>query len=466
MSPLIYPSPTSKIFGTPLPRRYNLFGVVCGICDAKKFAQEKTPLSKGVVARKFERKNLESLFQKSLTLKDFFFGNARDNGNFFFRIISRKHGIYHFEASLVSCFNFGSGQAANQNKKEKPIQFMRDELLDVLKGLGIILVVFAHVNKGEPSQIIYLFHMPLFFFLGGAALIYSQPVGVILFVKKRLRSLAVPYILFSLISFAYWAFIEVKFRKAQSANVFSGFLGELDFRMQQFINIFTAFDMGSYNSFLYNAVLWFLPCMFVAAVTYHFICKLPKVWIPIVCALSALIYFLFLQHWVLPWCAEIALTTLPLFYLGEWLYPKIKKTSKRVDAVFGLSLVASIIAIVHFLHPRVNMMEHAFFDYKFFYIISVSLILLVIIIAKYLMLFRLGELTWLGKNSLIIMCLHEPLKRIVLKLSSFSGVDINCIRASFFGSCVIVMLTILLLVPIVLAMNKYVPFLVGKKKLT
>lgn len=101
-------SPTSKIFGTPLPRRYNLFGVVCGICDAKKFAQEKTPLSKGVVARKFERKNLESLFQKSLTLKDFFFGNARDNGNFFFRIISRKHGIDHFETSLY----FGSSQAA------------------------------------------------------------------------------------------------------------------------------------------------------------------------------------------------------------------------------------------------------------------------------------------------------------------------------------------------------------------
>jgi len=102
------PSPTSKIFGTPLPRRYNLFGVCCRICYAEISANKNTPLSKGVVARKFERKNLESLFQKSLTLKDFFFGNARDNGNFFFRIISRKHGIDHFETSLY----FGSSQAA------------------------------------------------------------------------------------------------------------------------------------------------------------------------------------------------------------------------------------------------------------------------------------------------------------------------------------------------------------------
>lgn len=102
------PSPTSKIFGTPLPRRYNLFGVGCRICYAEISANKNTPLSKGVVARKFERKNLESLFQKSLTLKDFFFGNARNNGNFFFRIISRKHGIDHFETSLY----FGSSQAA------------------------------------------------------------------------------------------------------------------------------------------------------------------------------------------------------------------------------------------------------------------------------------------------------------------------------------------------------------------
>ena len=87
-----------------------LFALFVGewVSYAEKFAKEKTPLSKGVVARKFERKNLESLFQKSLTLKDFFFGNARNNGNFFFRIISRKHGIDHFETSLY----FGSSQAA------------------------------------------------------------------------------------------------------------------------------------------------------------------------------------------------------------------------------------------------------------------------------------------------------------------------------------------------------------------
>lgn len=50
--------------------------------------------------------------------------------------------------------------------------------IDIAKGIGIILVSFGHIRNGDgqsvwlpaldtPINIIYLFHMPLFFFLGG-----------------------------------------------------------------------------------------------------------------------------------------------------------------------------------------------------------------------------------------------------------------------------------------------------------
>lgn len=48
----------------------------------------------------------------------------------------------------------------------------RDQRLDIMKGIGILLVVFAHVF--HKSGIIYLFHMPLFFILSGAAMTYSK----------------------------------------------------------------------------------------------------------------------------------------------------------------------------------------------------------------------------------------------------------------------------------------------------
>ena len=114
--------PTHNIFGTPLPKRCFVLVAdgemllngdprLCGDDKEGRYQverNEKAPLSKGAVAKKFERKNFKSLFQKSLALKDIFFGNTRDNGNFFFRIIPRKHGVNHFETSLY----FSSCQAA------------------------------------------------------------------------------------------------------------------------------------------------------------------------------------------------------------------------------------------------------------------------------------------------------------------------------------------------------------------
>jgi len=56
----------------------------------------------------------------------------------------------------------------------------RDNLLDVAKGLAIILVVLGHTYQGQTEEFdelagfrtIYAFHMPLFAFLAGAAAIY------------------------------------------------------------------------------------------------------------------------------------------------------------------------------------------------------------------------------------------------------------------------------------------------------
>ena len=55
----------------------------------------------------------------------------------------------------------------------------RIEWIDVAKGVGIVLVSFGHLRNSDgesvwlpaldaPIDAIYLFHMPLFFLLGGA----------------------------------------------------------------------------------------------------------------------------------------------------------------------------------------------------------------------------------------------------------------------------------------------------------
>ena len=46
-------------------------------------------------------------------------------------------------------------------------QFQRDDSFDLLKGLGIILMVWVHCRTDAISHFAYTFHMPLFLFVSG-----------------------------------------------------------------------------------------------------------------------------------------------------------------------------------------------------------------------------------------------------------------------------------------------------------
>lgn len=79
--------------------------------------------------------------------------------------------------------------------------------IDVAKGIGIVLVSFGHLPNGDgqsvwlpalavPIWVIYLFHMPFFYFLGGFTLNSNKPFGQ--FLRRRVLTLLVPYYIFSL----------------------------------------------------------------------------------------------------------------------------------------------------------------------------------------------------------------------------------------------------------------------------
>lgn len=148
----------------------------------------------------------------------------------------------------------------NKIFSEYSFVYKRDKNIDIVKGIGILLVVFAHIFHN--SGIIYQFHMPLFFILSGAAMTYSKS-GFSL--KKKAKSLLVPYFVFSIICFVYWALIESRFRPMHDVAIFDDGIG-LNVKLQQFANIFTAINCRS--AFVYNIVLWFLPCLIMAELVY------------------------------------------------------------------------------------------------------------------------------------------------------------------------------------------------------
>ena len=78
--------------------------------------------------------------------------------------------------------------------------------LDTAKGLAIMLVVLGHVSflPAPVLGVIYAFHMPLFFFLSGI-LLFRKREPFVPFLKKKVRTLIVPYYLFLLLQVAVLA---------------------------------------------------------------------------------------------------------------------------------------------------------------------------------------------------------------------------------------------------------------------
>lgn len=84
-----------------------------------------------------------------------------------------------------------------KHRGEKMREKRRDKNVDTVKGLLIILVVTAHFQRDIIHDMIFLFHMPLFFILSG---IFLQKEKLISkgYLKNKAVSLLIPYCIYLL----------------------------------------------------------------------------------------------------------------------------------------------------------------------------------------------------------------------------------------------------------------------------
>lgn len=117
--------------------------------------------------------------------------------------------------------------------------------IDIAKGIGILLVVLAHNGLQLVSpflhQVIYAFHMPLFFFLSG--MFFNPEISFRELLKKRFNSLLLPY--FFTIFLIY--FFEI-------------FLGKMGLPVAWGRIVKSFYGNGF---FLDWVAMWFLPALFV-----------------------------------------------------------------------------------------------------------------------------------------------------------------------------------------------------------
>lgn len=309
-------------------------------------------------------------------------------------------------------------ESANVSSNQPVSPAKRIGWVDAAKGLGIVLVVLGHnqINSAAPGlhDLIYSFHMPLFFILAGMFLKPDQ--GFWSLAKRRFFSTLRPYLLVLGIIYG----LTYLFTKA-SVVVIVG-------------RVFKALFYALPNYFDTWMPLWFLPHLFLVSLFTWLVVRLiyqhlGPVWLRAIflvgmlfCGVLALTFFakvnftligkLEIKH-MLPWSADLLLINSAFFLIGYELRRSLP--DGLLASKWTVLLSAALWLGLRLLFPQYNL-DLAKREYDFFLIVTLEAL------SASLLVFSLcrhwethgGKLfehaRTLGQYSLIILILHGSIQ--------------------------------------------------------
>lgn len=335
--------------------------------------------------------------------------------------------------------------------------------LDMVKGIGIILVVFGHSTYAPDGAITWLasFHMPLFFMVSGMVIwqIKEEEKSFLQSLQRKAKSIMIPYVTFSIL------FIIVKLLYLV--------------RMPELITIDQIWEAVYQTITFYGiSVMWFLPTLFVSEMLFLGVRKI-KLWKDVVTIVAAILLGI-LAVSAKPIIDQI--TVIGVYYVSCMLlrsfaafvfivigyYMKkivIKDREKKsiVEILLGIGLCVMVVYL-SMVNQRVDMNFLVFGNPLLFYCTAVLGTMGLIYLCK-----NMGtckSLVYLGVNSLIIMATHLECQVLMLAIT-FAKIISNLIPITnnFIYYFCFVALLIMMEVVIIYVFNHYLYFLIGKKKI-
>lgn len=320
--------------------------------------------------------------------------------------------------------------------RDKILRAERLSWLDVLKGIGIILVVIGHVYSNRTVfNWLYSFHMPLFFLAAGW--VYKEK-SVLIDIKRRIQTIVVPYFSFGLLVLLYWQVIERRFRNSDTSF------------MDSLLGLFS----GCYDNLDFNVHLWFLPCFFVTVALFNILVNLGgRKFAYIAVVLMSLIYVA-LPMPELPWGINRVFKYIGFYAVGVFL---TGRETKIVDRKIRTGVVAVVLLILNFFLSYHNLATGIMW-----LVTALIGVLALILISQLINQNRV--LQYLGRISLIILCIHGPVYRIVVKIVSIPlHMGTDAVRENFLLAMIVVAVTMLICSVAYEIVVRIAPWMVGKK---
>ncbi len=332
----------------------------------------------------------------------------------------------------------------------------RIEWIDTYRGILILLVVLNHQSLQHIviNESLSAIRMPAFFFISGL-LLSDRYTDLKVFASRRFAQLIVPYFIFFLVNWLFWVVALSSGESDIFAPIKSMFFGCVNT------------EGGEQN--INAAPLWFITTLFMAEIYMFFVKSYLKTTAKILVAITLLAIIGYLSSQFLsfrmPWNMEIALTAVFFYGLGY-----IVKREKLLDFITDYSklniviifIVSSIVAITLSLKTLPS------YDLNFLgsnvvltYISAIFGILAVISLAK--LINKNSILEFLGRNTYIILAFHLSALYFMHGIFKRIGFEFQSTMNSDIWGLIYLISSIVILLPIMYIINRFMPFILGRK---
>ena len=290
--------------------------------------------------------------------------------------------------------------------------------IDMAKGYGTLLVIYAHLGDDPLRGWMYSFHLPLFFFLSGYVFRYQDSFKE--FVWKKCKAIMVPYfclgipmVLFEILK----SLLKGQFSLENAMSLAKLFLEQR--------RLWT---------------LWYIACLFWLNIIFYLLLKsVKKKWIlillSVILPVAGCAYYKYGGQ-PLYWNVDTCVMAFP-FFTGGYLY---KLYAKEVDGLIERYklLFLPIVWIVNVFAWRMSIGENGWglemfaSSYGrpiFTYLAAFAGVFGVILVSKCV---NIKQICFLGENSMLYYAWHQTIMMpIIGKILDYMEADILCSQGEY-----------------------------------
>lgn len=325
----------------------------------------------------------------------------------------------------------------------------RKAWIDQARGLSIFLVVYGH-NFPLYEPYIYSFHVPLFFFIAGLFHPAKTDRAVI---TRRAKMILIPYFVWSTLLFVFWWLVGRNYGDSTEMNLSV---------TKNFLGIFYAQGGSDYMN--WGIPMWFLPCVFVLFLLYA---ALQRINNPMARYFGWSVLVLTGFAWPvfggghLPWSLDVAMVALFFYGVGKWVKNLLFDLQGLKLWAIALLLLGVHVLTFYLNDGKVDMYRSLYGTPWWFLISGLTGS------AAYVLLFKalpkIKALSYIGQHTIVILATHLRMATIV-KFVLMMVLGITAFNFTEGQKLLLSVVQVVLIIPVIWAVNRWLPILDGKIK--